>query len=50
MKSKKEKIKKYGWELNTGMYEIFWVNDIATKVRIEGVIFVFKKLAKKNRK
>lgn len=35
----KTKTKLNGWELNTGMFEIYWQNDVAVKVRIEGATF-----------
>lgn len=32
--------KKNGWELTTGMIEVLWKENIGTRVRIEGAVFV----------
>lgn len=35
----KKKIKRNGWELNTGLFEIYWKDDVAIIVKINGSIF-----------
>ena len=34
--------KKNGWELNNGLFEIYWEDNIAIKVKLEGVEFILK--------
>lgn len=28
-----------GWELDHGLFEIYWKNDVATRVKIRGSLF-----------
>jgi hypothetical protein len=39
MSKKSESEKKYGWELNSGLFEVHWKGTFADRVRICGTVF-----------